>query len=208
MYLLSALLLGVTAKGVYSYVPQKARENMYIKILDLFIAVREACSRCTHPSVAVTSVHYGNLVLTSYVYTNEDSVVYPKYSLIGEEMVPFREISELCEEMEERMHETHVVHKEFGMALLIVNDTVAIQIQQLFNALAGPTKDFRNNHEICLHEAICFVDDRNFNPLKDRNFYLRLYMVDGSEWKVTDLNTKLADLLNLKENEGVIKVKK
>jgi hypothetical protein len=109
--------------------------------------------------------------------------------------------------MDEPVSDESIVAKNFKSSafLLIANETVAVQIQELFNSLAGPTKDFRHNPGICLEEAACFVDDKNFNPCKDK-FYLRLYTADGSDWKVTDLKTKLLDLTDPNECETAIKV--
>jgi hypothetical protein len=205
MYLLSALLLGVTAKGIYNYIPHHVKERLYIKALDIIIAARESCKRCKHPSVEVTSLHFGNRVLTSYVYTNASSIVYPKYSIISDEMVPFHEIEGLCEEVDTHTMEAGGVTKDFGMVVLIVNETKAVQIQQLFNALAGPRKNFRYNSDILIEEALCFLRHDDFKASKDE-FYLVLYTKDGREWKVTDLSTKLTALLNPSDCETAVEV--
>jgi hypothetical protein len=185
---------------------------IFTKIVDVLVAAREiiGCKRCTGRSVAVTSFHFGGRVITSYVYTNDDSVVHPKYSIIRAEMVPFNEISELCNEMEEHMYEGSTMRNNFGTSatLLIVDDKVAVPLQELFNSLAGPTKDFRYNSDVSLKEALYFVDDSEFDPVtSDANVYMRLYTVDvsASSWKITDfVNTKLLDLLNPKECATVI----
>jgi hypothetical protein len=212
MHILSAMLLGVTAKGLYGYIPEEAKDKIYLKMVDFLITVREftGCKRCRGRSVAVTSRWNDHRVMTSYVYTDDNAIVHPKYSIIRyQEMVPFSEIDELCDQIE--LYEMYLddtpTYKGFGatMAVVFVNETVVVPIQELFNSLAGPTQDFRHNSEVTLKEALLFVDDSKM-PTTDC-FCLLMYMADGSEWKVTDLlNTKLVDLLNPKECDTAIAV--
>jgi hypothetical protein len=145
MYLLSAVLLCAAAKTIYdSYVPQKSKEKLYIKALDIIIAVRESCKRCIiHPRIEVTLLDDGNQVLTSYVYTTENSFVHPKYSVLADKRVTFGEIQKMCEETDEHMMDVDSITNNFGMVVLMINEIRAVQIHELFDALAGPMKDFR-----------------------------------------------------------------